>query len=323
MKKNIVILFILSFISLNFFSFEHFKTSIKVESGVLNGTVNEYVFLDECKNTDNMLSMLVWDLIDIPYKEITIELDIFNKFNLSFTGKFTDSYRSGCMQDYDWRNSDPQSPSSWHNEDPTELTDYSIHKNKLNDFYSFRIAAGYNFNPHTSLKITPFAAWDYDYIYFTAYDGYGIYKSMNFNQINYNGKQISYTNEFNSIMLGLKVAVYPIDKLSFSFIVMHNFGFGFNTAIDYHLGRQTVFWDDINFTGIVKVKSSVYFRVTKNIDLGLSYNIHVTPLKTGNNYQNELDSDGNIISKLFRPTSSLGGNSNNIWCGGISCSIKF
>lgn len=319
-KKLLHFFLFFSIVQINVLAFENFNISVQLDSGVLNGQVKEYVYTPACKNTDNMESKLTWDLDNIPYKEVTIDLNLFKNFNIAFTGKLCDPQRSGVMQDYDWLNS---VESEWKNDDPTELTNYSIHKNILNDFYSFRISAGYNFIINSIFTVTPFASWDYDYIHFSAYDGYGIYKSRNFEKQNYSGKVICYKNEFNSFMPGVKLNINPFEKLNITATGMYNFALGFNNALDYHYTRLLLFNDDIKFTQVLKGKLSINFYLTKNIVLGAAINGQFTPMARGQDYKIIIDGDGNIINPKKNPLAALGGNSNNIWYGGISCSVKF
>ena len=321
MKKRLLqVLLFFSVVQINIFALENFDISIHLDSGILNGQVKEYVFSPACKNTDNMESKLTWDLDNIPYNEITIDLDLFKNFNISFTTKFAASQRSGVMQDCDWLNS---VTTEWKNDDPTELTNYSIHRNVLNDFYSFRISAGYNFRINPIFTVTPFVSWDYDYIHFSAYDGYGIYKVNNFEQINFNGRVICYKNEFNSFMPGIKLSINPFEKFNVTVTGMYNFALGFNNALDYHYTRLTLFNDEINFTQVLKGKLSINFCITKNIVIGASINGQFTPIAKGRDYIILIDGDGEILNPSKKPVAALGGNSNNIWYGGISCSIKF
>lgn len=44
-----------------------FSFNIKPEYNLMNGNVHEYVFDSRCKNTDNMLSRLDWDVQNISY----------------------------------------------------------------------------------------------------------------------------------------------------------------------------------------------------------------------------------------------------------------
>ena len=113
---------------------------IRPEFGILHGSINEYVFEDACKNTDNLESRLDWDVTAIPYIAGAADITILRYIFIGVNGRYGFPITSGNMQDYDWLNSvPPPKYSSWLQDDPTELTNYSKHNNFLDSYYGILI----------------------------------------------------------------------------------------------------------------------------------------------------------------------------------------
>ena len=98
---------------------------------IANGKITEYVFDPLCKNTDNKLSELDWNLKTIALFNINADFDVIRYISVGLSGTFGVPQRSDFMQDSDWENSITE---DWLNDDPKERTAFSEHINHLDKY---------------------------------------------------------------------------------------------------------------------------------------------------------------------------------------------
>ena len=159
-KKAFFTLFVLLITSFTFAQNKIISVDAKANISLLNGSISEYAFDSASHNTDDVLSRLDWDVKNVPIVSASVDLTLFKYayFNLGAGFGFP-STPSGNMQDYDWLNG-------------TELTNYSIHDNFLNSYRNIFVKIGYNFYLPLKITITPFVAYNYEYLGFDSFDGY-------------------------------------------------------------------------------------------------------------------------------------------------------
>lgn len=329
MKKGIILTAILIF-SWSCFGFENFKFNLTPEFGFMYGTIHEYVYDPECLNTDHLESRLDWDVKNIPFFELTASADIYKYGYFSVAGKIAVPGSSGFMQDYDWLNSIGGSSGNhydWMDEDPTELTNYSKHNNKLESYYGVNVSAGGNIYLPYEIKITPFAAYDYEYFLFSSCDGFRKYKSENFIEEPFSGKVISYTQECNSVMLGFRVNGTMFDKLNLSTSFMASPKLSFNNALDYHYVNDdsggTLFWDKLSYYFLLKSKTTISYIFTENHKAGITFNCQYSPLTKGPDFSIPIDSEGNIKGTKWSKTTAQGGTSSFLWSLALSYTFSY
>ena len=164
MKKSFFAVLCVFIIAGGLFASENsfFSFNITPQIGLMNGIVREYVIDPECTNTGNKESQLDWDIKNIPVISADADFWIFKYFyaNLNFRSGFPKA--SGVMQDYDWLNS---ITTGWLNDDPTELTNYSISDNQLDSYYSFGLKLGGSINLPLRIKILPFISFVYVFLW--------------------------------------------------------------------------------------------------------------------------------------------------------------
>lgn len=314
-KKFLFLIFNFFFASV--FASENFHFSLTPEIGLLNGNIYEYVFEDACTNTNNLVSKLDWEVQNIPFVEISTNFDFFKYINFSFGGKIGLPKKSGFIKDYDWLNY-----CYWQDDDPTELTHFSISTNKLNTFYSLNASLGINFSINKNNKITIFTAYDYFYIGFDAYDGYYSYKNYDWEKITLSGKVISYFQEYNTFLVGIKTN-HKISKWNFDFLVSFSPNLCTNNALDFHYLTSTLYWDNIKNVFQLNTKFSSSFEIEKHSKIGISFSCKYVPTSKGKNYYTQISSEGKITGTNWSTQNAFGGSSNFLYSFFIFYNLGF
>ncbi len=327
--KRLLLLPFLFFSTANLFALEniiedYLTFSITPQFEIANGQITEYVFDDECKNTDNKLSELDWQIKTLALFSIQGDFDIIKYISLGMSGCFGVTQRSGFMQDSDWKNSVVE---VWSEDDPTERTDFSEHINRVNKYISYKFSLGGNIYLPLKIKLTPHATYKYDYIKFVACEGYGIYKQNDFKTTDWKtahpGTIISYEQEINSFLLGLNVNSQTIPKT----IINLNFDFSPSlttlNAIDCHFTTGSAYLDNIKNVFMIDSDISARYCFTENHSAGLNYRIQYIPLSKGNTYNKRIDKNGNLISDQWNPIGkNTGGTERLIWSLGLNYSFS-
>lgn len=279
-----------------------------------------------------MLSRLDWDLSFFPTFDFNLQGKIFKIAFIEFDGRIGIPNNFGNIQDYDWLNS---VTSEWINDDPCELTNYSYHKTDLTDFYKLNLKIGGNLIIKDIITISPFICYDYSFVSLDGKNGYQQYKSDNwekkyFSQNDYakmhNGKVISYKQEINTFLLGLKLStnIIPHFSIDTSFMISPNLSF--IKAEDYHYFNNgyygTLFFDDIKNANKFDWEMNISY-VYKNYKIGLNTSVEYIPLSKGPDYTKTLNSKEQIISKEWEKTTSEGGTQRLIWNISLMFQLSF
>lgn len=270
---------------------DFFHMDMMPEFGIVNGTIGEYVFEDACSNTDHMLSRLDWDVVTVPYASLSISFDLFRYFYIGLNGTIGIPVPSGVMEDYDWLNSCPPSGyGSWADDDPTELTNYSKHNNKVEKYYNLSAKLGGNIPIFDNFTITPYFGYKYDFIEMDASGGYTKYKWNDFQEEAIEkDKLISYAQELNMFILGLQFDFTGIPRLPIFLDFSCVPGLGKMIALDIHYGRPylggeaTAFLDIMAPLFLIDGKLSCFFEANKHNRIGFSSFIQYMPLTKGLN----------------------------------------
>lgn len=280
--------FVCMFLSIKMFAQTNSPISINVSAdvGIMNGKIQEFVFYS---NIDKVLSRLDWDIKNIPVCNIQGKVDIFKYSFVKTTGFFGIPKSSGVMQDYDWLFYSP------------ELTNYSYHNNYLSSYYGITIAAGANFFiPIINLRLSPFVAYQYEYLGMNGSDGYRQYKNENWEKKEFYGKIISYFHEINSFLLGLdfEVPVFSLFGISGSFSISPNATF--IQALDFHyINRHsygTVYLDTLNSAFQLQADATIYANINRHNKLSVSCFVQYIPTAKGNDYYKFITTDGIYIN---------------------------
>ncbi len=284
--------------------------SISENIGLLNGSIKEYVYwFGECLNDDGLLSRLDWDVKNIFYLEQKIRFDIAKYLYLGLDVFSAFSKKSGNMQDYDWLNY-----QHWPDDNPTELTNYSIHDNYLSDFTKINFFLGMNFFIIPQTVLSACVGFEYSSISFDGTDGYRTYKAENWIPYAFEGKVISYKQIFHTPFIGLSLRTRIIPRFLINTDIAISPFLTTIDAYDYHWVRNIVFWDNIINSFALKISTGVSYNFAKHHNIGLTASINYTPISIGTDYSNSLDSEGNIKSDNdWIGQSCHGGSSNFLW----------
>ncbi len=288
-----------------------FSFSVSPKIGLMNGTISEFVIDPDCANTNNIESRLDWDIKNIPVISSDFELHLIRFIYTNFNFHAAVPKSSGYMQDYDWLNS---LYDEWADDDPTELTNYSISNNRLNSYYSFGFRVGGTIPLPLKIRITPFISYEYEYLDMTGSDGYYSYKDRNWKKIDLSGKVISYKQEYNAFLLGLDL---QSESIPHTFIDAAFMIAPYTTslkALDIHHVRSIGFLDDMPDSLMLKGNASLMYSFSKNHKLGLSGYIQYIPCTSGPDYMAYVNSNGQATSSYRKSGDGIeGGTQRLLW----------
>ena len=296
-KKAFFTLFVLLITSFTFAQNKIISVDAKANISLLNGSISEYVFTPASHNTDDVLSRLDWDVKNVPIVSASVDLTLFKYayFNLGAGFGFP-STPSGNMQDYDWLYCyEFGLPEQY----GTELTNYSIHDNFLNSYRNIFVKIGYNFYLPLKITITPFVAYNYEYLGFDSFDGY---EECKLDYYNYREKEelsgivISYFQETNAFLVGVKL-ISPVLfnlKIDGEFLISP-YTSNINTLDKHHL-RQTHFIDLMPWSYQLQSSLNLSYSIQKHHKVFVQGFLQYIPVSKGNDYIRETDENGNYTS---------------------------
>ena len=302
-KKLFLSLFTLVIVNFIFAENKIISVDAKANISLLNGSISEYVFDPASHNTDDVLSRLDWDVKNVPIVSVSVDLTLFKYayFNLGASFGFP-STPSGNMQDYDWLNYD------------TELTNYSIHDNFLNSYRNIFVKIGYNFYLPLKITITPFVAYNYEYLGFDGFDGYRKYKKENWQKIEFSGNVISYFQETNAFLVGIKL-ISPVLfnlKIDGEFLISP-YTSNIN-ALDKHHIRKTHFMDLMPWSYQLQSSLNLSYSIQKHHKIFVQGFLQYIPVSKGNDYFRYTDENGNYTPTYWTIDKSCqGGTSRFLW----------
>ena len=315
-KKAFITLFVLLITSFTFAQNKIISVDAKANISLLNGSISEYVFDPASHNTDDVLSRLDWDVKNVPIVSASVDLTLFKYayFNLGAGFGFP-STPSGNMQDYDWLNCIPKNggfglPKQY----GTELTNYSIHDNFLNSYRNIFVKIGYNFYLPLKITITPFVAYNYEYLGFDSFDGYTEYKQDNWQKIEFSGNVISYFQETNAFLVGIKL-ISPVLfnlKIDGEFLISP-YTSNIN-ALDKHHIRKRHFMDLMPWSYQLQSSLNLSYSIQKHHKIFVQGFLQYIPVSKGNDHFRETDENGNYTSTNWTIIESVqGGTSRFLW----------
>ena len=318
-KKSFFTLFVLLITSFTFAQNKIISVDAKANISLLNGSISEYVFTPASHNTDDVLSRLDWDVKNVPIVSASVDLTLFKYayFNLGAGFGFP-STPSGNMQDYDWLNCIPIKNDGFGlpKQYGTELTNYSIHDNFLNSYRNIFVKIGYNFYLPLKITITPFVAYNYEYLGFDGFDGYRKYKKENWQKIEFSGNVISYFQETNAFLVGIKL----ISPVLFNFKIDGEFlisPYATNiNALDKHKHpeKRIHYIDLMPWSYQLQSNLNLSYSIHKHHKVFVQGFLQYIPVSKGNDYIRETDENGNYTSTNWTIIKSVqGGTSRFLW----------
>lgn len=317
-KKAFFTLFVLLITSFTFAQNKIISVDAKANISLLNGSISEYVFDPASHNTDDVLSRLDWDVKNVPIVSASVDLTLFKYayFNLGAGFGFP-STPSGNMQDYDWLNCIPKNggfglPKQY----GTELTNYSIHDNFLNSYRNIFVKIGYNFYLPLKITITPFVAYNYEYLGFDGFDGYRKYKKENWQKIEFSGNVISYFQETNAFLVGIKL-ISPVLfnlKIDGEFLISP-YTSNIN-ALDKHKHpeKRIHYIDLMPWSYQLQSSLNLSYSIQKHHKIFVQGFLQYIPVSKGNDYFRYTDENGNYTPTYWTiDKSAQGGTSRFLW----------
>ena len=316
-KKVFITLFVLLITSFTFAQNKIISVDAKANISLLNGSISEYVFAPASHNTDDVLSRLDWDVKNVPIVSASVDLTLFKYayFNLGAGFGFP-STPSGNMQDYDWLNCIPIKNGGFGlpKQYGTELTNYSIHDNFLNSYRNIFVKIGYNFYLPLKITITPFVAYNYEYLGFDGFDGYRKYKKENWQKIEFSGNVISYFQETNAFLVGIKL-ISPVLfnlKIDGEFLISP-YTSNIN-ALDKHHIRKTHFMDLMPWSYQLQSSLNLSYSIQKHHKIFVQGFLQYIPVSKGNDFFRDTDENGNYTPTYWTIDKSCqGGTSRFLW----------
>lgn len=315
--------------SMSVFCNDNFNIHFETETGFLYGNISEYVFENINKNTNHMDSQLDWDILTVPYIEESVSVTVLNHFFASFNGRFGFPGNSGNMQDYDWLNS-----FYWPTEDPTKLTNYSIHDNYLEQYYLLSGTLGFSLS-FQQFIYSAYASYEYEFVSFTGSNGYSTYKENNWQEKKFTGKVIAYKQECNSVFFGLQAKANVTNHLNFDYNIQFSPGLTFINALDYHFINRvlngdiiggTAYLDEMSNCNHIKSDISLVYNFNKHHQVGVNCGVQLILLSKGSDSNRKLNLKGEYVehSKWSPPLPGiLGGTSRTLWNFGLTYTLSF
>ena len=318
-KKALAVFLSVFLFTANLFSesTNDFSVSLSPYFFLRNGSINEYVFNSACLNTGNKESQLDWDVENIPFLGFQSEIKFYRNFYFGLNA-FTSiaEKRSGYMQDYDWLNSLGGiygTHTEWKKQDPTELTNYSIHDNYFKQWYGISFDFGGTFTVFENYTLMPYVSYEYEYFAFEAYDGYCEYKENNRAKDYFSGRVISYFQEYNALFCGLKFKTEFFNRLDLKLDLRLSPWTCFLIARDNHYLGHYAFIDDIKNTFVLEGKCFIGYKISQNHFIKFMAQTQYIPISKGQDYKGTIDSDGNLIDSVVGIRNVNGGTSRFVW----------
>ena len=311
-KKAFFTLFVLLITSFTFAQNKIISVDAKANISLLNGSISEYVFDPASHNTDDVLSRLDWDVKNVPIVSASVDLTLFKYayFNLGAGFGFP-STPSGNMQDYDWTYC---FEFDFPEEYGTKLTYYSIQDNFLNSYRNIFVKIGYNFYLPLKITITPFVAYNYEYLGFDGFDGYTEYKQDNWQKKECSGSVISYFQETNAFLVGIKL-ISPVLfnlKIDGEFLISP-YTSNIN-ALDKHHLRQLHFMDLMPWSYQLQSSLNLSYSIQKHHKIFVQGFLQYIPVSKGNDFFRDTDENGNYTPTDWTIDKSCqGGTSRFLW----------
>lgn len=293
-------------VSLVFFSFSNlfaqeqdFNFSCRFDTGILNGSIKEFVF-DFDENGDSyILSQLDWDFQKIFYYGLHSDISC-NHLHIDTQFKIGTNGICGTMDDYDWQDKS----------DISKLTNHSWHTNSLDTFTKVSLNAGWNFFLPAKITLTPLLGFESENISFLGSDG--AYKYLNsdgvtFNTGSFKGKVISYNQKYNTLKLGFysDIKALPFVDFDLSFFVCPLFKIN---GYDHHFARSIYFWDKMEKGVMFEGECDIAFNFLNNkLSAGINGGFQCIPIMCGKTYTRGSE------TKKWVYSYSLGGTQRLLW----------
>jgi outer membrane protease len=257
---------------------EKYGLTLGTGFGFSYGQVFELVYSNSWETKNELLSELIWDMKPIFYFGLYADLglnDIMSRtgFFSSLSFKAGIPADSGVLEDRDW-----MYPSN------SDITRFSSHTNKTDEFFWLDIAVGVSFPVKSFFYIKPFLSGSWMHFAYTGRDGYGIYNDWDPKEVKFSGECITYLQDWLLAAAGFSVGttiLYPF-IIDFSFQISP---FTYCASTDDHLLIGSVYRDLTSWGLFLEPKGKVSYEY-KRLRVSLEFLYRFIGNTKGKSYTN-------------------------------------
>ncbi len=308
-------------------STKNWSLSIEPLVGIRYGYIGEHLYYYS-DGEYKRLSYLEWDMKPLFLYGGNISAR-YKKIGFSAYVKSAAPIRCGSMQDSDWMDLDDTK------------NDYSISENTLNALIEAGCTAHYNFHPYTWIAFGPEFSFDYNYISFSAENGYGWYgDSSNSNgngNVSYDSDDatyypsgylcgISYNRTSFYTWLGITSTFTPFEKWSFGFssaVAVYSFEYAYDHHDASSPSQEGYYLDEVEaFFSRCKATISAQLDITKQVAVKLSILGFIGWPVQGTTYEAPYDDTSNSNPVYYVLSGYEGGTSIYYAECDLGCKIK-
>ena len=287
-----------------------YSFSITPLTGLLVGQSEEIVY--KHSGSDKYLSQLLWDVKPLVYLGVAADFgprDPFqgNGFISATSIKFGLPFKTGIMEDRDWKYPD--------NQNLTNFSRHDAYAEKLNILTD--LSAGYSWRLKDYLAINAFGEFSYMRFSWVARDGYYQYltsdsygninpgQTWNANttpKVKIHGDGIRYVQNWLILAPGVSLK----GRFNKLFSLEGNFCYSpliYCADRDDHLVRNLIFWDYLYFGNYINAGGAFTFSPKSNLDLSLAVSYRYISGARGKTFQEDTK---NTPGQIFQSINDAG-----------------
>ena len=165
-----------------------------------------------------------------------------------------------------------------------------------------------------NITVTPFVEYNYEYLGFDGFDGYTEYKQHNWQKKECSGSVVSYFQETNAFLVGIKL-ISPVLfnlKIDREFLISP-YATNIN-SLDKHYMRQIHFIDLMPRSYQLQSNLNLSYSIHKHHKVFVQGFLQYIPVSKGNDYFRETDENGNYTPTTWTIVKNVqGGTSRFLW----------
>ena len=308
MKKIAVCIFMFFSLSLHAEGFR-----ISAGTGLFNGKINEYVFDETCKNTDNILSELNWHIDNLLLFDVNAAYYLFNDFFFSADFKIAVPKNTYSMTDSDWLD----------DLNPYERSKFSEHPCDIKNYFLISGSLGKKICINDFFNLEPFGLFSFDYIDFHSYDGYKIYKDEGNVKTPMYGNIIDYTQLTLSFFAGCNAVLYKDKSQLFASLALSPF-LTWCDCYDLHWKTGPSYYnDEVYFSFRLKLELGFIYSFYKGNSICTFINYDFSPRQKGRTLNAAYNDKLDRYSQYWNISSAEGGTSRSFTVIGINYKYIF
>ena len=248
----------------------NFKTTVAIQSGVLNAISKEYVFSNGYK-----ISELDWEIQPMYFLGFSFNMQFFKKFFLNAGTWRGLNQDIGYMQDYDYDNTG-------------KLTNYSKHDCVLQKSVNYDLNMGYNYKIFKDFSIAGLLGFNYKNFKMSAKNGYYQYPPGSVKKLFF-GTGVSNEQTFNIPYLGVGSTGLLYDLIIVQLFAMYS-KLVYVDEIDYHYRRQIDIYTSMKYGQYIAGIFSLGWKISKNTSIVVMLNYTKFIMQKGDSHYIDLSS---------------------------------